>query len=59
MTEELKKAAKEWCCKHSNKGCPYDCDDCWQLKHAWGCEQHNMELAFIAGAKWAEEKKGN
>ena len=55
MNDEIKKAAKEWSCKHSNKGCPYDCNDCWQITLGFGCEQHNMELAFMEGARWMLE----
>lgn len=48
--------AKEWCGEYSNKGCTQQCDGCWQLKQAWGCEQHNMETAYIAGANYVLEQ---
>jgi len=50
MTMDLNKEAKIWCAKHSNKGCKDNCSGCWQLKQEWGCEQHNMESAYIAGS---------
>lgn len=50
MTMDLNKEAKIWCAKHSNKGCNDNCSGCWQLKQEWGCEQHNMESAYIAGS---------
>ena len=43
--KSIKEKAKKWCGEHSNKGCTEQCGDCWQLKQAWGCEQHNMETA--------------
>lgn len=50
--KSAKEKAKEWCGEHSNKGCTEQCDSCWQLKQAWGCEQHNMETAYMAGANY-------
>lgn len=50
--ESIKEKAKKWCSEHSNKGCTEQCDGCWQLKQAWGCEQHNMETAYEAGANY-------
>ena len=51
--KSIKEKAKKWCSEHSNKGCTEQCDGCWQLKQAWGCEQHNMETAYEAGANYA------
>ena len=51
----IREKSKEWCSERSNKGCKEQCDGCWQLKQAWGCEQHNMELAYEAGAKYVLE----
>ena len=53
--KSIKEKAKEWCGEHSNKGCTEQCDGCWQLKQAWGCEQHNMETAYEAGANYVLE----
>ena len=50
--KSIKEKSKEWCSNHSNKGCTEQCDGCWQLKQAWGCEQHNMETAYVAGANY-------
>jgi hypothetical protein len=50
--KSIKEFSKEWCSEHSNKGCKEQCDGCWQIKSAWGCEQHNMELACEAGANY-------
>jgi hypothetical protein len=50
--KSIKEKAKKWCSEHSNKGCTEQCDGCWQLKQAWGCEQHNMETAYGAGANY-------
>lgn len=50
--KSIKDKAKKWCNEHSNKGCTEQCDGCWQLKQAWGCEQHNMETAYEAGANY-------
>lgn len=50
--KSIKEKAKKWCSEHSNKGCTEQCDGCWQLKQAWGCEQHNMETAYEAGANY-------
>jgi len=50
--KSIKEKAKKWCGEHSNKGCTEQCDGCWQLKQAWGCEQHNMETAYEAGANY-------
>lgn len=44
--ESIKKKAKEWCRTHSIKHCTEQCDGCWQVKSFFGCEQHNMELAY-------------
>lgn len=55
MMKSIKEFSKEWCSKHSNKGCKEQCDGCWQIKSAWGCEQHNMELACGAGANYVLE----
>ena len=63
--KNIKEKAKKWCSEHSNKGCTEQCDGCWQLKQALGCEQHNMETAYEAGANYvldlliAEIKKLN
>ena len=63
--KNIKEKAKKWCSEHSNKGCTEQCDGCWQLKQASGCEQHNMETAYEAGANYvldlliAEIKKLN
>ena len=54
---DLSKEAKIWCAKHSNKGCTDNCAGCWQLKQALGCEQHNMESAYIAGSLNAINRK--
>jgi len=54
--KSIKEKAKKWCGEHSNKGCTEQCGDCWQLKQAWGCEQHNMEKAYEAGANYVLEK---
>jgi len=54
--KSIKEKAKKWCVEHSNKGCTEQCDGCWQLKQAWGCEQHNMETAYEAGANYVLEK---
>ena len=52
----MEEAAKEWCAEHSNKGCrEASCEGCWQLDTAFGCEQHNMEMAFMEGARCALE----
>lgn len=48
----IKETSKEWCSEHSNKGCKEQCDGCWQVESAFGCEQHNMELAYEAGANY-------
>jgi hypothetical protein len=53
--KSIKEFSKEWCSEHSNKGCKEQCDGCWQIKSAWGCEQHNMELACEAGANYVLE----
>ena len=50
--KSIKEKSKEWCSNHSNKGCTEQCDGCWQLKQAWGCEQHNMETSYVAGANY-------
>ena len=54
--KSIKEKAKEWCSEHSNKGCTEQCNGCWQLNSVWGCEQHNMELAYEAGAEYAIAK---
>lgn len=54
--KSIKEFSKGWCCEHSNKGCKEQCDGCWQIKSAWGCEQHNMELACEAGANYVIEE---
>lgn len=54
--KSIKEKAKKWCSEHSNKGCTEQCDDCWLLKQAWGCEQYNMEMAFEAGATYVLEQ---
>lgn len=54
--KSIKEKAKKWCGEHSNKGCTEQCDGCWQLKQAWGCEQHNMETAYEAGANYVLEE---
>jgi len=54
--KSIKERAKKWCSEHSNKGCTEQCDGCWQLKQAWGCEQHNMETAYEAGANYVLEQ---
>ena len=54
--KSIKEKAKKWCSEHSNKGCTEQCDGCWQLKQAWGCEQHNMETAYEAGANYVLEQ---
>ena len=56
MMKSIKDFSKKWCCEHSNKGCKVQCDGCWQIKSAWGCEQHNMELACEAGANYVLKK---
>lgn len=48
----IKETSKEWCSEHSNKGCKEQCDGCWQVESVFGCEQHNMELAYEAGANY-------
>jgi hypothetical protein len=48
--KSIKDSAKEWCSKHSNKGCKESCNGCWQIKQPLGCEQHNMEDAYTHGA---------
>ena len=50
--KSIKETSKEWCSEHSNKGCTEQCDGCWQVKSDFGCEQHNMELAYEAGANY-------
>lgn len=50
--KSINEKSKEWCSEHSNKGCTEQCDGCWQLKQALGCEQHNMETAYKAGANY-------
>lgn len=50
--KSIKEKAKKWCSEHSNKGCTEQCDGCWQLKQTLGCEQHNMEMAYEAGANY-------
>lgn len=50
--KSIKEEAKKWCSEHSNKGCTEKCDGCWQLRQVWGCEQHNMETAYEAGANY-------
>ena len=55
----IREKSKEWCSERSNKGCKEQCDGCWQLKQAWGCEQHNMELAYEAGANYVVEEIEN
>lgn len=50
--KNIKEKAKKYCSEHSNKGCTEQCDGCWQLKQALGCEQHNMETAYEAGANY-------
>lgn len=57
--KSIRKKAKNWCSEHSNKGCTEQCDGCWQLKQAWGCEQHNMEMAYEAGANYVLEEIEN
>ena len=54
--KSIKEKAKKWCGEHSNKGCTEQCDGCWQLKQVWGCEQHNMETAYEAGANYVLEQ---
>ena len=54
--KSIKEKAKKWCGEHSNKGCTEQCDCCWQLKQALGCEQHNMETAYEAGANYVLEQ---
>ena len=54
--KSIKEGGKEWCCAHSNKGCTEQCDGCWQMKLVFGCEQHNMELAYEAGANYVLEQ---
>lgn len=54
--KSIKEKSKEWCINHSNKGCTEQCDGCWQVKTAFGCEQHNMELAYEAGANYVLEQ---
>lgn len=53
--KNIKEKAKKYCSEHSNKGCTEQCDDCWQLKQALGCEQHNMEMAYEAGANYVAD----
>lgn len=50
--KNIKEKAKKYCSEHSNKGCTEQCDGYWQLKQALGCEQHNMETAYEAGANY-------
>ena len=54
--KSIKEKSKEWCSNHSNKGCTEQCDGCWQVKLVFGCEQHNMELAYEAGANYVLEE---
>ena len=54
--KSIKEKAKKWCGEHSNKGCTEQCDGCWQLKQAWGCEQHTIETAYAAGANYVIEQ---
>jgi hypothetical protein len=48
--KSIKESSKEWCSQNSNKKCKESCDGCWVTKTPLGCEQHNMELAYEAGA---------
>lgn len=57
--KSIKEKSKEWCSNHSNKDCTEQCDSCWQVKSAFGCEQHNMELAYEAGANYVLEQIEN
>lgn len=57
--KSIKEKVKKWCGEHSNKGCMEQCGDCWQLKQVWGCEQHNMETAYEAGANYVLEQVEN
>lgn len=57
--KSIKEFSKEWCAEHSNKGCKENCEGCWQIKQAWGCEQHNMELAYEEGARQVLEEIEN
>lgn len=54
--KSIKEKAKKWCSEHSNKGCTEKCDECWQLRQVWGCEQRNMETAYEAGANYVLEQ---
>lgn len=54
--KSIKKKTKEWCSNQSNKGCTEQCDGCWQMIQGFGCEQHNMELAYEAGANYVLEQ---
>ena len=54
--KSIKDSAKEWCSKHSNKGCKESCNGCWQIKQPFGCEQHNMEDAYTHGANYVIEQ---
>lgn len=57
--KSIKDSAKEWCSKHSNKGCKESCNGCWQIKQPFGCEQHNMEDAYTHGANYVIEEIEN
>ena len=44
--------SKEYGRTFSNKGCSEQCEGCWQRVNGFGCEQYNMEQAYIAGATY-------
>lgn len=52
----IREKSKEWCGEHSNNYCKEQCDGCWHVESAFGCEQHNMELAYEAGANYVLEQ---
>ena len=54
--KSIKEKSKEWCSNHSNKGCTEQCEGCWQVKTAFGCEQYNMGLAYEAGVNYVLEQ---
>ena len=48
----IQELSKEYGRTFSNKGCSEQCEGCWQRVNGFGCEQYNMEQAYIAGATY-------
>lgn len=53
---DLEQAAVAWSALYARTPCHHCMFQCYKLHQPLNCERHNLALAFIMGAEWAQQQ---